>query len=210
MSAPDERPASVRRAWSRLPPLRKVALGATAGALACILLGVIILVAAPARDDASPQRTSPAASETQIAGMCLTGEEERYLVVTFRETALIGAALGALGEHFLAAGDQPSLFADDDWRSGVFLALSEIETGSSNLQAIDPPTARTEAIHRHLTAAATHYHEGIRLAERALDTFDVDTLDMAANAIRAGGEATEWASTAVQSICSQATTRNSY
>ena len=201
MSAPDERPASVREAWSRLPPSRKVALGTTAGALACILLGVIILVAAPAGDGGSSQGTGPAARHTQTAGTCLTGEEERYLVLTYRETVLIGAALGSLGEHFLAAGDQPSLFADDEWRSGVLLALGEIETGSSNLQAIDPPTARTGAIHRHLTAAATHYREGIRLAERALDTFDADTLDMAANAIRAGGEATEWASTAVQSIC---------
>ena len=182
---------------------RKAALGAIVGSLAIILLVLIIAVVASPGDDASPQRTSPA-TETLPEGTCLSGEEERYLVLTFRETVLIGAALGSLAEHFLLAGDQPSLFADDEWRAGVLLALSEIETGSSNLQAINPPTPRTEAIHRHLIAAATHYREGIRLTERALDGFDADMLDKGANAIEAGRVATDRASAAVQSICSQA------
>jgi hypothetical protein len=202
MTEPDERPTPVREALSRLPRWRKAALAAiTAGALACVLVVVVIVVATPAGDDASSQLTDAAAGESQAERTCLTGEEERYLVVTFRESVLIGAALGSLGDYFLAAGDQPSLFADDKWRSRVSLALDEIETGSSNLQAIDPPTDRTGAIHRHLTAAATHYREGIRLTERALDRFDADMLDRAANAIGVGAEATERASNAVQSIC---------
>ena len=202
MTERDESPTPVREARSRLPRWRKTALVAiTAGGLACFLIVVVIVVAAPAGDDASPQPAGAAARESQAERTCLTGEEEGYLVMTFRETVLIEAALGALGEHFLAAGDQPSLFAADEWRSGVFLALGGIETGSSNLQAIDPPTDRTGVIHRHLTAAATHYREGIRLTERALDRFDAEMLDRAANAIGAGGDATERASRAVQSIC---------
>ena len=203
MTAPAERPSSVSEAWSRLPRRGQAALGAVvAGSLACILVVAVILVVSPAGDNASPpQRTGAAAGESATERTCLTGEEERYLVLTFRETLLIGAALGSLGEHFRAAGDRPSLFLDDEWRLGVLLALSEIETGSANLQAIDPPTTRTGAIHRHLTAAATHYHEGIRLTERALDRFDAGMLDRGANAISAGGEATERASDAARSIC---------
>lgn len=189
-------------AWTRLPRRGKAALGSIiAGSLACILVVAVILVVSPAGDEAAPQHAGPGAGESRTEGTCLTREEERYLVLTFRETVLIGAALGSLGEHFLAAGDRPSLFADDGWRSGVLLALSEIETGSANLQAIDPPTARTGTIHRHLTTAATHYHEGIRLTERALDRLDAGMLDRGADAISAGGEATERASDAARSIC---------
>ncbi|MCY3646449.1 MAG: hypothetical protein OXH07_05710 [Chloroflexi bacterium] len=186
-----------------MPGWRKAALGAAAGSLALALLAVVIVVAAPTGDDASPPRTSPAAGETPPEGACLTSEEERYLLLTFRETVLIGAALGSLTEYFLLAGDEPSLFADRVWRSDVLLALGEIETGASNLQAVDPPTARTEAVHRHLVAAATHYREGIRLTELALDRVDGDLLERGRNAINAGGEATERASAAVQAICSR-------
>ncbi len=192
----------MRGLWSRTPRWRKAAVVALVGSLALVLL--VIVVVAPTGDEASPQRTSPAATETLPEGTCLSDEEERYLVLTFRETVLIRAALGSLAEHFLLVGEQPSLFADDEWRAGVLLALGEVETGSNNLHAIDPPTARTEAIHRHLAAAATHYQEGIQLTARALEKFDADMLGRGANAIDAGGDATDQASAAVQSICAQA------
>lgn len=83
------------------------------------------------------------------------------------------------------------------------LALSEMEAGSSSLQAIEPPTARTEAIHRRLAAAAAHYHEGTRLIERALDDFDADLLDRGASAIRTGVAATDRAPPSCNQICTQ-------
>lgn len=132
---------------------------------------------------------------------CPNSAETEFLAETSAETHLIGSALGTLGVYFEQVGEDPSLLFDGGWLPLVWGALSDIRTGSHNIQAIESPLSRSEPVRAHLLSAVALYLRGVREIEAALLDRNVDKLIQGGDALGAGGEAMGRATEALEKMC---------
>ena len=177
--------------------------------LAVFFVAVIIVAAVEDGDDDAPasptpravSTAAPEATRTAPASECPTAAERTYFLALAEESGTLGPAVTSLGEHFEWAGEDATLFLDEDWRFGVALSLAFIEGSAKDMLALNPPSFRTRGIQVQVAIAASDFLLAVDLLERGIDDLDADTFERGADHVISGGDALLQASAAVESIC---------
>lgn len=88
----------------------------------------------------------------------------------------LGSALSDFSNSFLAAGEDPLLILDDEWRLDVAIALATMDLVAEQIRDLDPP-AGTEELHEVQLQIADELEITTAATVRGIDELDVAAIE---------------------------------
>ena len=140
--------------------------------------------ARPARSNAA---TWPVNTPDATATPAFTAEETEYATLLRAILDVMSQAMQSLGEQSTAAGENPALILEDDWRTRTAVALGVIKGEVTEIRKLKAP-ARFADVQAELLVAAGHFEKMTTLYAEAIDEMDGDKMTRALNSLTAGTE----------------------
>lgn len=147
----------------------------------------------------SPVATATKAQATPTSAVSEAAHEKAYLDKMGEVTGAYSTALDTFGTQMTAAGNNPTLILDDEWRTKTAMTLAMFTWLADEVRTLTPPT-RMADLHTDVLAAAAHYEKVATLAADGIDQLDADLLRQATTEMQLGQEAIERASTKMQAL----------
>ena len=123
----------------------------------------------------TPELVRPSPTPT-----CLTALDEQYFDDLTGKVRSVGAITVSMGEDWIAAGYDPSLFLDDIWVTRQETNIYVLEQLANDILALRAPSSAA-SVQKIATHMATDMQTAMEFFERGLANLDSDALDQAGN-----------------------------
>lgn len=135
---------------------------------------------------AIPRATTVAAKSSPT--VAVTAAESAYLAAILNILGDLSQAMTALGEHSTAAGANPQLLLDDDWKLKAAVYLATIQVDGDRIRALTPPL-RYADVHAELLTAVGHYDNTAKFYAQGVDEINSTKLDQGIQSMQLGNAA---------------------
>ena len=161
--------------------------------------------ASPVPSQTATPAPSPSATPTPTPTLatpgCPTLDQATYFLALSTIEHGVATAFADLGETFIAAGEQPLLIFDDDWRLDVAITLSTINLAAGQIRDLTPPPG-LELLHALQLQIADQLEIVTSSSIQGIDDIDAALLDEATAAIARTNTLVERSAEIIEGLCS--------
>lgn len=150
-----------------------------------------------------PSPTSPPTNTPEPTATTDPAAADEATYAAFLGPALteMGEVLTEFGELNIAAGEDPSLLLDNDWRRRVAVSTVLIEDVSQRIVAYDGPVPpRFASIHERLVGVAGDYDRSMDMYRQGLDSGDMTVFNESVNIFTAASAVLREVSLEIQAM----------
>ena len=170
--------------------------------LAAFIVATAVFIVAGLMMDENPVEPSAPAQETQAipSATCPTSAEKAYLLRVTSNIAELRGTLPEFGRLTKLAGENPSLFLDDDWKAQISVLLVTMELVAEGLVETTSPGSAAW-IHRDSMAMGQTIRDFVQLYTRGVDDLDGGSLEAAGVKLASLGGMDETVSERIRRFC---------